>query len=176
VEAILLGDDGQNYWMQAWVVMPNHVYPVVDVWDVPLAKLTNDWTSRSSRQANKLLVRRGAFRQEDYYDTLISDEAHLKPALRYTEQNPVKAHLTKVARLWPWSSARHRDEYGRLSWQRGPEARGVRAASMSEARRPLNESRSVGTRTTKRRKAPRHERSIHQGSILSTRSFELSAI
>jgi REP element-mobilizing transposase RayT len=114
VEKTLLEADGCAYRMQTWVVMPNHVHLVMDVWNVPLVKLINSWKGRSSREANKLLGRRGAFWQEDYYDTLIRDEAHLKRAIRYTEQNPVNAYLTKAAREWPWSSARHRDEYERL--------------------------------------------------------------
>ena len=119
IEKILLEADGRDYRMQAWVVMPNHIHLVVDVWDVPLVKLINGWKGKSSRLANLLLRRSGKFWQEDYYDTLIRDEAHLKRADRYTEQNPVKAFLTKAARDWPWSSARHRDEYERLPWQRG---------------------------------------------------------
>ncbi len=93
VERILLEADGRDYRMGAWVVMPNHVHLVVDVWDVPLVKLINGWKGRSSREANKLLGRRGVFWQEDYYDNLVRDEAHLKRAIRYTEQNPVKAFL-----------------------------------------------------------------------------------
>ena len=85
---------------------------------VPLVKLINGWKGRSSREANKLLGRRGAFWQEDYYDTLIRDDVQLKRAIRYTEQNPVKAFLAKTAREWPWSNAHHRDEYERLPWQR----------------------------------------------------------
>jgi len=118
VETILLGADGQDYRLRAWVVMPNHVHLVVDIWDVPLVKLINAWKGKSSLEANKLLKRRGPFWQEDYYDTLIRDGAHLKRAIRYTEQNPVKARLTKTAREWPWSSAYRRDEYERLLWQR----------------------------------------------------------
>ena len=98
--------------------MPNHVHFTVDVWDVPLVILINGWKGKSSREANKFPCRSGAFWQEDYYDTLIRDEAHLKKAIRYTEQNPAKAGLVKSARDWVWSSARHRDEYERLSWQR----------------------------------------------------------
>src|SRR6185503_18074979 len=96
VEKILLEADGSDYRMQAWIVMPNHVHLVVDVWDVPLVKLSNKWKGRSSREANELLGRRGAFWQEDYYDTLIRDEAHLKRAIRYIEQNPTKAFLAKA--------------------------------------------------------------------------------
>lgn len=118
VEKVLLAADGREYRMQAWVLMPNHVHLVVAVWDVPLAKLIHDWKGKAAREANKLLGRTGAFWQKDYFDTLIRDEAHLKRAIRYTEQNPMKAHLAKSARDWPWSSARHRDEYERLPWQR----------------------------------------------------------
>jgi putative transposase len=118
VGQVLLGADGQDYRMQAWVVMPNHVHLVVEVRDVPLTKLIHGWKGKSSREVNKALNRAGSFWQEDYYDTVIRDEAHLKRAIRYTEQNPVKAFLTKDARKWPWSSARLRDEYERLPWQR----------------------------------------------------------
>jgi putative DNA methylase len=118
VEKILLEADGENYRMQAWTIMPNHVHLVVDAWNVPLVKLINGWKGKSAREANKLLGRRGVFWQEEYYDTLIRDEAHLKRAIHYTEANPVKALLTKAARDWPWSSARHRDEYEHLPWQR----------------------------------------------------------
>jgi putative transposase len=118
VEKILLEADGRDYRMQAWVVMPNHVHLVVDVWDVPLVKLISGWKGKSSRAANALLHRSGKFWQEDYYGTLIRDETHLKRAIRYTEQNPVKAYLAKTARDWPWCSAHHRDKYERLPWQR----------------------------------------------------------
>jgi REP element-mobilizing transposase RayT len=118
VQQTLLEANGRDYRIQAWVLMPNHIHLVVDVWDKPLAKLINGWKGKSSRAANKLLGRLGEFWQEDYYDTLIRDEAHLKRAVRYTEQNPAKAFLAKSARAWPWSSARHRDKYERLPWQR----------------------------------------------------------
>jgi REP element-mobilizing transposase RayT len=116
-EEVLLKHNRQTYALQAWVIMPNHVHLVVDIWDVPLAKLINDWKGATAREANKWLGRRGQFWLEDYYDTLIRNEAHLKRAIRYAEQNPAKAYLTKAARDWPWGSARHRDEYERLSWQ-----------------------------------------------------------
>ena len=118
VEKILLEADGHDHQMQAWVIMPNHVHLVVDVWDMPLATLIIRWKGKSSRQANLLLCRSAKFWKEDYYETLIRDTAHLKRAIRYAEQNPIKAFLAKAAREWLWSSARHRDEYERLPWQR----------------------------------------------------------
>jgi len=119
VEQLLLAGNGRDYRLQAWVVMPNHVHLVADVWDVPLVKLVSGWKGKSSRRANALLRSSGKFWQEDYYDTIVRDGAHLQRAVKYTEQNPVKAFLAKTAREWPWSSARHRDEYERLAWQRG---------------------------------------------------------
>jgi putative transposase len=114
VEEVLLGSHQRLYQIRAWVIMPNHVHLVVEIWDVPLAKLINAWKGKSSRLANELLQRRGRFWQDDYYDTLVRDVVHLKKAIRYTEQNPVKAFLVKNACDWPWSSARHRDDYQRL--------------------------------------------------------------
>jgi REP-associated tyrosine transposase len=119
VEGTLLEGDGGDYRLKAWVVMPNHVHLIVEVWQVPLVKLIQTWKGRSSREANKVLGRRGPFWQKDYYDTLIRSETHLKRAIHYTELNPVKAFLVKAARHWAWSSAGRRDEYERLPWQRG---------------------------------------------------------
>jgi putative transposase len=114
VEQVLLEGDGAKYQLQGWVLMPNHGHLVVDVWSAPLTILIGGWKGKSSRLANMVLGRRGQFWQEDYFDTLIRDAEHLARAIRYTEKNPLKAGLVKDARDWPWSSARHRDPYGRL--------------------------------------------------------------
>jgi len=39
VEAILSEASGRNYLLHAWVIMPNHIHLVLEVWEVPLAKL-----------------------------------------------------------------------------------------------------------------------------------------
>jgi putative transposase len=107
---ILLKDNERQYRLRAWVVMPNHVHLVVDVWTIPLVKLVNGWKGASARAANQILRRTGAFWQEDYYDTLIRDENHLKRAIHYTEQNPIKAHLAIAPTDWLWSSVQCRNE------------------------------------------------------------------
>ncbi len=118
VETVLRQFDGTHYRLQAWVLMANHVHLVVDVLDTPLSQLLKRWKGRTAREANLVLARRGAFWQEDYFDTKIRDAAHLAQAIRYVEQNPTKAKLLHDPREWPWSSARLRDEYNRLPWQR----------------------------------------------------------
>jgi putative DNA methylase len=122
VEEILRAEDGRSYRLEAWVLMPNHVHLVVDVWQTPLAKLLSQWKGRSAHEVNRLLGRRGAFWQRDSFDTCIRDADHLARAIRYTEHNPTKGLLVCDFRAWPWSSARWRDELNRLPWQREPRA------------------------------------------------------
>jgi len=105
VMAVLRATDAREHRLRAWVIMPNHLHLVVDVLEVPLAKLMNTWKGKSARAANQLLCRTGRFWQPDYFDTLIRDEAHLRQAVRYVEANPVKAGLAKELDAWLWSSA-----------------------------------------------------------------------
>jgi len=118
VEGVLMERNGLDFQLQAWVLMPNHAHFVVDIWNVPLSKLIGGWKGKSSRMANLVLQRQSPFWQEDYFDTLIRNREHLAKAIRYTEHNPAKAVLVKDLRAWLWSSARRRDEYGRLQWDR----------------------------------------------------------
>ncbi len=114
-EAALRFFDGQRYHLQAWVVMPNHVHLLVDVWETPLAELVKSWKSFVAREANKQLGRTGEFWEREYLDTVIEDEQHRQTAVRYIENNPTKAKLVLDSKAWLWSSARYRDEYGRLN-------------------------------------------------------------
>lgn len=41
----------------------------------------------------------------EYWDRYIRDEHHLKMAIEYIHENPVKACLCTVAKAWRWSSA-----------------------------------------------------------------------
>jgi putative DNA methylase len=118
VEQVLRAKDGRTYRLRAWTLMPNHVHLVVDVWQTPLSKLLRLWKGRSSREANKVLKRRGVFWEREYFDTLIEDETHLRKAVRYTENNPVKAAFVCDPKQWLWGSARFRDEYERLPSER----------------------------------------------------------
>ena len=118
VEAQLRKGDGQDYQLQSWMLMPNHVHVVVDVWATPLSELLRLWKGASGRAANLALRRSGWFWEREYFDTLIRDGEHLKRAVRYTENNPVKAALVAERKAWQWGSAQRRDEYERLPWQR----------------------------------------------------------
>jgi len=144
-EAVLLEKDGRDFQLQAWVIMPNHVHLVIDVWDVPLTKLIGLWKGKTSRLINLTLKRRGHLWQEDYFDTLVRDERHLKKARHYTEANPARACFVKDPRSWRWSSAGRRDDYERLPWQRGEVTeRGVYAAPGIDGSSNLSRSSIAG--------------------------------
>jgi putative transposase len=117
VEEVLLERNQKDFQMLAWVIMPNHVHLVVNIWEMPLARLINDWKGKSARMVNRVLQRNGQLWQEDYLDICIRDETHLKRTIRYTELNPVKAFRIGNPRQWRFSSAHHRDKYERLPWQ-----------------------------------------------------------
>jgi REP element-mobilizing transposase RayT len=114
VERALLAGHGHDYLLQAWVIMPNHVHLVVDVWRTPVSRMVKSWKGATGRAANSLIGRAGGFWQEDYWDTYIRDEKHLAQAIRYVDNNPTKSHLVPDPAAWRWGSARRRDVYGRL--------------------------------------------------------------
>jgi REP element-mobilizing transposase RayT len=104
----------RDYELRAWVVMPNHVHVLFTVGQKPMGQVVGDWKEYTAREANKLLKRRGQFWAADYWDTFMRNSNHELQARSYAERNPVKACLVSAAKDWSWSSARYRDEYGRL--------------------------------------------------------------
>lgn len=59
----------------------------------------------SSYKANEVLNRGGQFWQPDYFDRYIRDQEHFDRAVRYIENNPVKAGLCATPCDWKYSSA-----------------------------------------------------------------------
>jgi REP element-mobilizing transposase RayT len=106
VETAMLHHHGQRFKMLAWVVMPNHVHALIEVGRVPLSKVVQNWKSMVAVEANKLLGRMGRFWQPEYWDHYMRDEAQARKAVRYIENNPVKAKLCRAPEDWPFSSAR----------------------------------------------------------------------
>ncbi|HXI73330.1 MAG TPA: transposase [Verrucomicrobiae bacterium] len=135
-----LAEDGmlhfhnERYELLAWCVMPNHVHVLVHVWQWPLWKMVQNWKVRIENQRRRtlLLERRAPSRQvsigdtneprrcsalqwqREYWDTFMRGAAQEKTAIRYIENNPVKAKLCSSREQWPFSSARFRDKFQRL--------------------------------------------------------------
>lgn len=97
--------DGQRYRLIAWVVMPNHVHVLIEVFEGHLLdKIVQSWKSYTALKANKRLKLTGRFWYPDYFDRYVRDEKHFGNLVRYIHSNPVKAGLVRSAELWPFSS------------------------------------------------------------------------
>jgi REP element-mobilizing transposase RayT len=114
VEAALRFFNARRYDLQAWVLMPNHVHVLFKQRDEPLGRVIGSWKSFTAKEANKILKTTGQFWDEDYWDTYMRNESHAIRTRRYIEANPVQAHLATKPTEWRWSSARFRDQFGRL--------------------------------------------------------------
>ncbi|MFH1798443.1 MAG: transposase [Candidatus Omnitrophota bacterium] len=91
----------------AYCLMPNHVHFVA----IPrekdsLAKTFNSCHMRYAQYFNKKNKVTGHLWQGRFYSCVL-DEVHLYEAVRYVENNPIRAHLVKEAEDWEWSSARY---------------------------------------------------------------------
>jgi putative transposase len=112
VQENLLHFDGERYRLLAWAVMPNHVHALIEVMQTPLADILHGWKSYTAKAANRLLKHSGDFWQDEYFDRYIRDEEHFREALRYVENNPVKAGLVWSAEEWIFGSAHYRRSAG----------------------------------------------------------------
>lgn len=107
VQEALFYFDGRRYRLFAWVVMPNHVHVLLEVFaGYPLGDVIHSWKSFTASEANDLLGREGRFWFPDYFDRYIRNREHFSNARTYIHYNPVKAELVTYPEEWPFSSAR----------------------------------------------------------------------
>ncbi|MGA2241926.1 MAG: hypothetical protein ABSH11_07785 [Verrucomicrobiota bacterium] len=135
-EDAMLHFHNQHYELLAWCMMPNHVHVLVHVWQVPSWKVIQNWKihvvtemrrlhlwerrappwrkDRSNSNPPRRCSALQSFWQREYWDTFMRDGDQERTAIRYIENNPIKAKLSRLPDEWPFSSARFRDEYQRL--------------------------------------------------------------
>jgi REP element-mobilizing transposase RayT len=101
--------DGERYRLLAWVIMPNHVHAMLEQADGhSLSDILHSWKSFTAKRINEVRQSNGAVWSPDYYDRFVRNGEHYVNAIRYIEENPVKAGLVGRAHDWPFSSARGR--------------------------------------------------------------------
>ncbi|MDA1272462.1 MAG: transposase [Verrucomicrobia bacterium] len=104
--------DVKAYRLMAWVIMPNHLHILAEMWK-PLGVVLKNWKSYTGTEANKILGHVGdTFWQADYFDRYIRDQKLYRKVVRYIENNPGKAGLVREPAQCPWSSAPYRGPYG----------------------------------------------------------------
>jgi putative DNA methylase len=106
VENALLHFDAERYRLHAWCVMPNHVHVLATPMDGSrLSDILHSWKSFTAKKANALLVRKGAFWAQEYFDRAIRDAVHYANAVEYFAMNPVRAGLCGAPEAWRFSSS-----------------------------------------------------------------------
>ena len=90
----------------AWCLMPNHVHLVLT--PDAASGLRAVMSSVHTRYAQRINRREqlGGHLFQDRFRSYPMHDAHLMVAVRYIENNPVKAGLVGTAEDWRWSSAR----------------------------------------------------------------------
>jgi putative transposase len=95
---------GLEIW--AWCLMSNHVHLlVVPAREDALARAIGLTHRRHALALNAAHRWTGHLWEHRFFSTAL-DESHLWAAVRYIEQNPVRAGLVGRAEKWCWSSAR----------------------------------------------------------------------
>jgi len=109
VEDTILNEDGASCVVFAWVIMPNHAHVLLQpLTGHSLSDIMQRIKSVSSHKINKMLQRKGAVWQPDYFDRYIRDGEHFTRTKQYIENNPVKAGLALSSEEWPFGSSSHR--------------------------------------------------------------------
>jgi len=90
----------------AYCLMPNHVHFIaIPKQKDSLAKTFNACHMRYAHYYNRKNDLIGHLWQGRFYSCIL-DEKHLRAAVRYIENNPVRAKLVDGASQWNWSSAK----------------------------------------------------------------------
>ncbi len=90
----------------AYCLMSNHVHFIAKPKeDDSLARTFNTAHMRYAQYFNKKYHSCGHVWQGRFFSSLL-DEKYFQVAVRYVEQNPVRARMVEKAWDWPWSSAR----------------------------------------------------------------------
>ena len=94
VEEVLLNRHGQDYWLDQYVIMPNHLHVLITPGQAPsLDDVLRTWKSVTAHKINRLLGQRGSIWQPESFDHIVRDHHQLAAYERYLEENPVKARL-----------------------------------------------------------------------------------
>lgn len=100
VEGAIHFFDGQRYFLDAYVIMPNHVHLLVAIVkpDTPTTIL-HSRKSYTAHEANKRLNRKGTVWQDESFDHIVRSVDQLEYFRTYIRENPTKARIHKGFRV-----------------------------------------------------------------------------
>ena len=119
-DEIFLGGEDRDLWLNIlghicerfnWVVhaycqMGNHYHILIETPDGNLSKGMRQLNGVYTQRFNRIHHRVGHVFQGRYKAILVQKDAYLLELSRYIVLNPVRAHMVRSARDWPWSNYR----------------------------------------------------------------------
>ena len=102
-------NDGKQYDLLSFCVMPNHVHMLFQPLKisleeyVPISKITHSLKSYTSNCANKILNRSGQFWDHESFDRYSRSNEDTLRIIKYILDNPVDAGLVSKREEWKWS-------------------------------------------------------------------------
>ena len=100
------GVERYGHSIHAFCLMTNHIHMVIQVSDIPLAKIVQNISFRYTRYINKRKNRIGHLFQGRYKAILIDADCYLLELVRYIHNNPLRAGLASQPEQYQWSSHR----------------------------------------------------------------------
>jgi putative transposase len=105
--ALIWLETQQRIYPEAAVVMPDHLHFVAELRTGTLSSLMQSLKGYTSRELNRLLVRKGALWQPQYHDHALRKDEVLVEVVSYCLNNPVRAGLVKDFHEYPYWYCRY---------------------------------------------------------------------
>jgi REP element-mobilizing transposase RayT len=105
VDAFQFGRDQNWFLLLGFVVMPDHIHVAVVPQKRKIPEIVRGIKGFTTRKINDLMNKKGKLWQKGYRDFVMDDLEAINQKLRYIEENPVRAGLTKDVKKYPFSSA-----------------------------------------------------------------------
>lgn len=104
---VLEGTIRRFHWrVHAWCLMGNHYHLLVETPDGNLAQGMRHFNGVYTQRFNRRHGRVGHVFQGRYKAILVQKDSYLLELARYIVLNPLRAHMVRSAKDWPWSSYR----------------------------------------------------------------------
>ena len=87
-----------------YCLMSNHYHLLIEITQPNLSKFMRQLNMNYAIYFNKKYNRAGHLWQGRFKSWYVTDEAYLYTLMRYIEQNPLKAHMVKDIKVYPYSS------------------------------------------------------------------------
>jgi putative transposase len=110
------GIERYGHRIHAFCFMKNHIHLLVQIGNIPLAKVMHNLAFRYSQKINRNHATSGHLFQGRYKSILIQDGLYFTRLLRYIHRNPVRAGIVKDPRNYPWSSHNSYLDLNQISW------------------------------------------------------------